>query len=54
MEENYVKMASQDEIAQINETIGHIIKDMTFLTNVVVAMQNQINVLEQRINRCYH
>ena len=50
-EENYVKMASQDEIAQINETINHIIKDMTFLSNLIITMQNQINILEQRINR---
>lgn len=53
MEEYYVKMASQDETAQLNETINHIVKDLTFLTNVVVTLQNQINVLEQRINRAY-
>lgn len=53
MEEQYVKMASTEEIKQIEETINHIIKDMTFLSNLIVAMQNQINVLEQRINRAY-
>jgi hypothetical protein len=53
MEENWEKLPSPNEIAQINETINHLVKDITFLTNVVVAMQNQINVLEQRINRAY-
>lgn len=53
MDENWEKMPSQNEIKEINETITHIVKDITFLTNVVVTLQNQLNVLEQRINRAY-